>query len=147
MSIFDKLKKKNTQEKASVKKGKVSSAPKKKVESKKATTSVTKKPATIRNSVNKIKYADIVLKPLITEKAGIMASQNKYAFSVKNSANKIDIATAIEAVYNIKPVRVNIINVSGKSVRYGRSQGKTKGWKKAVVTLPQGQSIQIHEGV
>lgn len=89
----------------------------------------------------------ILIKPLITEKASVGGSLNKYFFAVSLSANKIEIAKAVNEVYGIKPVNVNIINVKGKEVRYGRQFGKRKDWKKAVVTLPAGKTINLYEGV
>ncbi len=89
----------------------------------------------------------VLIKPLITEKAAILNTESKYVFSVATNANKIEIANAVEEVYGIKPIAVNIIKVSGKKVRYGRTFGKRKNWKKAIVALPKGKSINIYEGV
>ena len=89
----------------------------------------------------------ILLRPLITEKAAELSAVNKYLFVVENSANKIEVARAIESVYGIKPEQVNIANVSGKKVRRGRLFGRRKDWKKAIVTLPDGKTINIYEGV
>ena len=96
------------------------------------------------------KYIDaykLLIKPLITEKASILASKNKYVFEVACGANKIETAKAIEAVYNVKPIKINIIKKTGKIVRSGRTYGKRKDWKKAIVTLPKGENIKIYEGV
>jgi len=89
----------------------------------------------------------ILIKPLITEKAAILNTESKYVFSVAINANKIEIADAVEEVYGIKPIAVNIIKVNGKKVRYGRTFGQRKDWKKAIVALPKGKSINIYEGV
>jgi len=89
----------------------------------------------------------VLVKPLVTEKAAELGSENKYVFEVSKSANKIEIAEAIQEVYGIKPVRINIVGMKGKNIRYGRMTGKRKDWKKAVITLPKGQSINIYEGV
>ena len=89
----------------------------------------------------------ILIKPLITEKAAILNTESKYVFSVATDANKIEITNAVEEVYGIRPIAVNIIKVSGKKVRYGRTFGKRKDWKKAIVALPKGKSINIYEGV
>jgi len=89
----------------------------------------------------------ILLKPLVTEKATNLGVLNKYVFAVSPKANKIEIAEAIEAVYGVKPVRVNIIKVEGKTVRRGRTFGRRKDWKKAIVALPTGKTIKIYEGV
>jgi large subunit ribosomal protein L23 len=89
----------------------------------------------------------ILLKPLITEKAANLGAENKYVFAVATGANKIEIAQAVTEVYGIKPVSVNIVKVKGKKVRYGRIQGERRNWKKAIVMLPAGKSINIYEGV
>lgn len=94
-----------------------------------------------------VKAFRVLVKPLITEKVGDLAKENKYVFEVANSANKIEVAKAVEEVYNIKPVKVNIVRIKGKRVRVGRLFGKRKGRKKAIVKLPEGKSISIHEGV
>jgi len=89
----------------------------------------------------------VLVKPLVTEKASELGSENKYIFEVSKSANKIEIAKAIQGLYGIKPVKVNVIGIKGKNVRYGRMNGKRKDWKKAMITLPKGESIKIYEGV
>lgn len=89
----------------------------------------------------------ILVNPLITEKASAMGAENKYIFKVAKNANKIEIAEAIEEVYNIKPVSINIIKMIGKKVRHGRTSGKRKDWKKAIITLRKGENIKIYEGV
>lgn len=89
----------------------------------------------------------VLVKPLVTEKAGILGEENKYVFEVSVDANKIEIAKAIEEVYGIRPIAVNIMNRKGKVVRRGRTFGKRKDWKKAIVELPKGKTIKIYEGV
>lgn len=89
----------------------------------------------------------ILVKPLVTEKATTLNEQNKYVFVVSLKANKIEVAKAIEAIYGVKPTKVNLSNVSGKKVARGKIRGQRKDWRKAIVTLPKGQSIKIYEGV
>jgi large subunit ribosomal protein L23 len=89
----------------------------------------------------------IIVKPLITEKAANQNAIQKYHFEVDYNANKISVAKAVETIYGIKPVSVNISKMLGKTVKRGRVSGKRKNWKKAIVTLPKGKSIQIYEGV
>jgi len=104
-----------------------------------------------KKSVKKVrKYYNaykILAKPLVTEKASSVGVENKYIFQVAPKANKIEIAKAIQEVYGVKPISVNIIKVKGKKTRYGRVQGKRKDWKKAIIKLPEGKSIKIYEGV
>ncbi len=89
----------------------------------------------------------LILKPLITEKAAIAQSLNKYSFIVIKDASKVQIKKAIKEIYGIEPKTVNLINMEGKKRRFGRSTGRRSDYKKAVVTLPSGKSITIHEGV
>lgn len=89
----------------------------------------------------------VLIKPLITEKASSLGMFNKYIFEVAPHTSKIEVKKAIKKVYGIAPIKVNIANVSGKKIRYGRTEGWTKHWKKAVITLPQGQKIDIQEGL
>ena len=89
----------------------------------------------------------ILVKPMITEKATDLGVENKYVFEVSLRSNKIEIAKAINEVYGIKPISVNIIKVKGKKTRYGKTSGKRKDWKKAIIQLPKGKSIKVYEGV
>jgi large subunit ribosomal protein L23 len=89
----------------------------------------------------------ILLRPLITEKATAVGIFNKYEFVVSDDATKPRINEAVRNVYGVEPVKVNIVRVLGKKVRHGRRSGKTKDWKKAIVTLKQGDRIEIYEGV
>ncbi|MFA5135117.1 MAG: 50S ribosomal protein L23 [Patescibacteria group bacterium] len=89
----------------------------------------------------------VLLRPLITEKGSMLGVNNQYAFEVAPSSNKVEVRKAIRKVYGIDPIKVNVLNVSGKQVRYGRAEGVTKHWKKAIVTLPEGQKIDIQEGL
>ena len=72
---------------------------------------------------------------------------NKYSFIVRRDSTKGQIKKAILEVYGVNPKSVNMINVSGRWVRFGRSFGRRSDYKKAVVTLPAGKSIAVHEGV
>ena len=89
----------------------------------------------------------LIVKPLVTEKTSILASQNTYVFVVESKANKVSIASAIKGIYGIQPTSVNIQNVRGKRVRFGKVSGRRKDWKKAIVTLPKGKTIDVYEGV
>ncbi len=95
----------------------------------------------------KSKYSHILSKPLITEKASYLQSVGQYVFEVHPKANKIEIKKAVAAIYRVQPVSVNIIKSNGKYVRYGRHVGQTKSIKKAVITLKEGDKIEIYEGV
>ncbi|MDD2201108.1 MAG: 50S ribosomal protein L23 [Firmicutes bacterium] len=90
---------------------------------------------------------DIIMEPIITEKSTAMAADSKYVFKVKYDANKIEIARAIEDIFEVKVAAVNTMRVPGKLKRQGRSEGMTPAWKKAVVTLQDGETIPLFEGV
>ncbi len=72
----------------------------------------------------------------------MLASGGKYVFRVHPKANKPEVRKAVEKVYDVHVRHVNIINMSGKSRRYGRSVGRTKVWKKAIVTVAAGERIE-----
>jgi large subunit ribosomal protein L23 len=91
--------------------------------------------------------SDVILRPLVTEKAAVMTGTNTYVFVVKNDANRVAVRMAIKKMYGVDPVRVNIQNVEGKKKRFGHNIGKRSDWKKALVTLPAGKTINVHEGV
>ena len=89
-------------------------------------------------------YRDIILAPVITEKAAMIAEAgNKVVFKVKPSANKVQIRQAIEKIYNVKVTNVNTVNVKPKSKRVGRYTGKTSAYKKAIITLAEGNKIEL----
>jgi large subunit ribosomal protein L23 len=90
---------------------------------------------------------EVVKRPLITEKATLMKEQNRYAFEVAKEANKRQIKDAVEAAFKVNVVKVNVMNVPGKTRRIGRRQVLTPSWKKAVVALEAGQKIEFFEGV
>jgi large subunit ribosomal protein L23 len=90
----------------------------------------------------------IILKPLVTEKGSRLREEgNKYLFSVVTDANKIEIKRAVQEIFNVKVRDVQTIAVRGKVKRMGAFQGKRPDWKKAVVTLEEGQSIDLFEQV
>ncbi len=87
--------------------------------------------------------ASILVAPVLTEKSGRQESLGKYVFFVSSDATKVEVARAIRDLYGIKPISVRIANVKGKSVRFGRVQGRKKNRKKAIVTLKKGDAISI----
>jgi len=96
-----------------------------------------------RKLLEKAKLFDIVLAPIITEKASGLVSQNQYQFKVLKNANKTLIKEAIEEIYGVKVEKVRTIKVPEKPRRLGRFFGKKPGYKKAIVTLKEGYSIEI----
>jgi large subunit ribosomal protein L23 len=89
-----------------------------------------------------VKDFQIFIRPFVTEKAAFLRENNVYIFEVSQKANKIEIKKAFQNIFNLIPVDVRIINKRGKNVRYGKSTGKTKGFKKALITLKKGESIE-----
>ncbi|MBR2152355.1 MAG: 50S ribosomal protein L23 [Clostridia bacterium] len=92
---------------------------------------------------------DIILGPVITEKSMTAARDSKkFTFKVAEDANKIEIASAVEQLFKVKVSKVNTINVRGQQRRYGRFEGYTASWKKAIVTLtPDSKNIEFFEGM
>lgn len=86
---------------------------------------------------------DILKNILRTEKGTGMLSENKYLFHVVRDANKVQIRQAVEEVYNVKVLKVNTIKMRGKMKRVRYQIGKTPDWKKAIVTLKQGDKIEM----
>lgn len=90
----------------------------------------------------------VLKRPLLTEKGTDQKEAlNKYLFEVDLNANKIEVRTAVEKIFNVKVSDVHTVNVKGKAKRVGRHMGKRSDWKKAIVTLRAGEKIEIIEGV
>ena len=91
---------------------------------------------------------DIILAPVITEKAVQALTEKKYTFRVADGANKIAIAKAVEEIFGVKVAKVNTISMKGHKRRMGRNEGYTSDWKKAVVTLTEeSKTIEFFDGM
>jgi large subunit ribosomal protein L23 len=91
---------------------------------------------------------EILKRPVLTEKSNYQADAlHRYTFEVHPRANKHQVREAVEQIFNVTVVSVNIMGVRGKQRRLGRYLGRTPDWKKAVVTVAPGQSISFFEGV
>ena len=90
---------------------------------------------------------DIIIKPVVSEKSTELLAQNKYTFWVDKKANKTEVKKAIEELFKVKVVKVNTINVKGRKKRVRQIVGKTPDRKKAIVTLREGDKIEVFEGV
>ena len=91
---------------------------------------------------------DIILAPVITEKAVSMLPEKKYTFRVADKANKIEIAKAVEEIFGVKVAKVNTISMKGHLRRMGRNEGYTSDWKKAIITLkPDSKTIEFFDGM
>ena len=97
--------------------------------------------------MKKINSLDSIIRPIITEKATILSEQNKTVFKVHSSANKKNIKKNIEKIFKVNVTKINIINLkSKKKLKQGRLSTKS-GYKKAIVTLKKGQSIDLATGI
>jgi len=93
-------------------------------------------------------HYEVIRRPLFTEKgADLKEAFNQVVVEVAEGANKIEIKKAVEAVFKVKVAKVATLNVRGKGKRLGRHEGRTRGWKKAVVTLAPGEKLDFVEGV
>jgi large subunit ribosomal protein L23 len=92
--------------------------------------------------VNNEQLMTVLLAPHVTEKTSLaMQNHNQYTFRVRRDATKIDIRKAVELMFGVKVTGVQVVNESGKTRRFGRTNGRTQDWKKAYVSLAQGHSI------
>ena len=86
---------------------------------------------------------DILIRPLISERSTDLMTEGKFVFVVDKRANKIQIAAAVEEIFKVDVLAVNTVNVKGKTKRRGRTVGKTNSYKKAIVKLAAGQTIEL----
>jgi large subunit ribosomal protein L23 len=93
------------------------------------------------------RHYDTIVSPVITEKATMLSEQNKVVFRVARDATKPQIAEAIENLFKVSVVKVNTLNVKGKTKRFRGRDGRRSDVKKAIVTLAEGQSIDITTGL
>ena len=94
-----------------------------------------------------VRHYDTILAPVITEKATLLSEQNKVVFEVAADASKDEIAAAVEALFKVNVTKVNTLNVKGKTKRFRGIVGRRSDVKKAIVTLAEGQSIDITTGL
>jgi large subunit ribosomal protein L23 len=90
-------------------------------------------------------YNDVIIKPVLSEKSTDLAEMRKYVFRVSSKANKHLVKKAVKEIFNVEPVSINIINVRGHRKRVRYSYGFTASWKKAIVTLKEGDKIELFE--
>ncbi|MGN1379883.1 MAG: 50S ribosomal protein L23 [Bacilli bacterium] len=88
-------------------------------------------------------YSDIIIAPVVTEKTMALRNENVYTFKVAKDASKDEIKNAVETAFNVKVASVNTLNTKPKKRRVGKYQGRTKTYKKAIVTLKDGSSIDL----
>jgi len=89
---------------------------------------------------------EIIVKPIITEKSNDAMQEGKYTFKVNKKATKVEIKKAVEALFEVKVLKVNTMSVKGKKKRVGVHQGRTSDWKKAIVTIDTNPSDSAYLG-
>ena len=89
---------------------------------------------------------EIIIAPVITEKSNDLIQEGKYTFKVNKNATKVEIANAVEKLFEVKVLKVNTISVKGKKKRVGYHQGKTSDWKKAIVKIETNPSEVTYLG-
>ena len=89
---------------------------------------------------------EIIIAPIVTEKSNNGLQEGKYTFKVNKKATKIEIANAVEKLFNVKVLKVNTMNINGKKKRVGYHQGKTSDWKKAIVTIDMDPKASTYLG-
>jgi large subunit ribosomal protein L23 len=97
--------------------------------------------------VSDFKHFDTIIAPIITEKATLLSEHNKVVFRVPLSATKIEIKAAIEKLFEVKVTAINTIRQKGKTKRFRGIKGRRSDVKKAIVTLAEGQSIDVTTGL
>ncbi len=93
-----------------------------------------------------MKPEEIILEPVLTEKANNQREEGKYVFRVNPRANKLEVMDAVKKLFSVQPVSCNIVNIAGKPKRNRSRAGYTSAWKKAVVTVSKGEKITVFEG-
>ena len=101
----------------------------------------------INNNISKEKAYNVIVKPVVTEKSTTLSEYNQIVFLVNINSNKIDIKKSIELIYGVKVSSVNVIRVKGKTKVFKGKVGKRSDYKKAIISLPKGQSIDLSLGV
>ena len=97
--------------------------------------------------MNSARMYDIIVAPVITEKSQRISEANQVVFRVSRDASKPEIKQAVEGLFNVKVTAVNTLNVKGKVKRFRGTVGRRSDWKKAIVTLAEGQTIDVTTGI
>ena len=97
--------------------------------------------------MKKFHYLDTIISPNITEKSTLLSTHNKFVFKVNVGANKNSIKKNIEKIFKVKVVKVNTINLKGKSKMVKNKKTFKSGYKKAIITLKKGQTIDLATGI
>jgi len=97
--------------------------------------------------MNREQMYDVILSPVVTEKSTRVSEHNQVIFRVPLKATKPEIKAAVEGLFNVKVTAVNTLRVKGKEKRFKNTIGTRSDWKKAMITLAEGQSIDVTTGV
>jgi large subunit ribosomal protein L23 len=89
---------------------------------------------------------EIIIEPVLTEKSNVMREAHKYAFKVSSRANKLQIMATVGRLFGVHPLSCRIMTVKRKPKRVRYRLGYTAAWKKAIITLPEGETISVFEG-
>lgn len=92
-------------------------------------------------------YEQILIEPILSEKANTLREQGKYVFKVDFSANKIQVKEALRRLFNVHPISCTMMVVGGKPKKVRNRSGYTATWKKAIVRLPKDEKISLFEGI
>jgi len=92
-------------------------------------------------------HEDVLIEPVLSEKATLLREEGKYVFNVRPDASKLEIKEAVRKLFNVKVDSCRVINVYGKMKRVRARPGRTSSWKKAIVKLADGEKISMFEGV
>ena len=95
----------------------------------------------------RIKFYDLIKKPIITEKGTLLSNNSQIVFSIPMNANKTIIKQAVEKLFGVNVKKINIIISKGKTKRFKGKKGKRKNEKKAIISLEEGQKIDITTGI
>ena len=90
---------------------------------------------------------EVIRRPLVTEKSTRLSERNKYVFEVNKKASKDQVRLAVEKAFNVGVIDVHVVTMPGEAKRMGKRQVVAPAWKKAIVTLKEGDKIQFFEGV
>lgn len=147
MSILDFLKK-DKKEKSGDEKEKVEHFVKREKTSKKNVAPIQseQKEKKLNSASPDMGASKILIHPHITEKSSALRTENKYVVEVDPRANKIEVKNSIKKIFGVMPIKVNVISMAGKIKRYGKVFGVTKDRKKVIITLKEGDKIDVGEG-
>ncbi len=142
MALLDFLKNKKEKDKANEKKAEQVSVVKEAEKTEKK--SAKNEAVTPKTVINEGKFSySIVKEPHISEKGTILTEKNKYVFRVYSNSNKPEIKKSVEGIYGVNVLSVNVVKIPPKKRRLGRTEGFKKGYNKAIVTIKEGQKIEI----